>query len=74
MPIRVGPPPRSYDKLFEWMQEFYLDALRVDTENRKLQRDLELGLRERLIMTDEAGARYTVAIDSAGPTLTITPL
>lgn len=75
MTVRIGPPPVLRDPaLNTWLQSLYTEMVRLDGENRKLQRDVEIARDNRLILADENGARYSVAVDSAGPTVEATAL
>ena len=75
MTVRIGPPPTVRDPaLKQWLESLYLEFVRLDGENRKLLRDVEIARDERLILPDELGSRYSVTVDSAGPTVIATAM
>lgn len=75
MTVRIGPPPPVRDPALKtWMESLYAELVRLDGENRKLQRDVEIARDHRLILPDENGDRYSVTVDSAGPTVIATAM
>ena len=78
MSLRIPPPPaaRIADPAMDaWLAALYAELGRLDAANRKLQRDVEITFTTtRLILPDETGARYSVTVDSVGPTVIATVL
>ncbi len=75
MSVRIPPPPGTpFNALNVWLTSLYQETIRLDNENRKLQRDLEVALPERLILHDPDGLRYVVDVNPTGPAVRVTAL
>lgn len=75
MSLRLRPPPPTpFPEVNAWLLELYIELQRIDTESRKLQRDVEIAVTNRLILHDPTGLRYVVDVNATGPAVRATAL